>query len=379
MNVKKRITFLTATRADFGKLQPLIESVYSDEAFDVQILATGMHLLAEYGLTVNEIYRAGFRRIHAVSNQDIGDGMADALAGTVRIVTRYLEQNDTDLLIVHGDRIEPMGATLAACLRNVRVGHIEGGEVSGTVDEMLRHSISKLAHVHFVSNEDARNRLLRMGEAPESIFVIGSPSLDLIFSDRLPAFDAVRRHYEIPFEDYVILALHPVTTDKTTGAEANAVADALLASGRNAVVILPNNDAGRNLIEIAYRKFDGNPRIRKFPSIRFESYLTLLKNAECILGNSSSGIHEAPAFGVPTINVGTRQHARSDAPSIVNVSSRFEDIRDALAHIRPHKRFEPSYRFGRGESAANFRRTLDAGALWRISVQKKFHEGAALG
>ncbi len=379
MSAPKKITFLTATRADFGKLQPLIASIYRDDAYDVQILATGMHLLAEYGLTVNEIYRAGFRRIHAISNQDIGDGMSDALASTVQLVSRYLDHNETDLLVVHGDRIEPMGATLAACLKNVRVGHIEGGEVSGTIDEMLRHSISKLSQVHFVSNNVARDRLVQMGEAPSSVFVIGSPSLDIILSKKLPDLAAVKRHYEIPFERYLLLLFHPVTTEQNTFAEANTIVDAILAGGYNAVVVLPNNDAGRAEICKAYRRLENRPQIRIFPSIRFESYLTLLNNATCIVGNSSSGIHEAPVFGVPSVNIGTRQHLRSNAPSIVSVAGDAAAIRNAVDDALKSPRLAPTFDFGHGNSAANFKDVLDGGRIWDIPIQKHFLDSGLHG
>ena len=184
------------------------------------------------------------------------------------------------------------------------MAHIEGGEISGTIDEMIRHSISKLAHTHFVSNEQAKNRLIQMGEKTESIFMIGSPDIDIMFSPDLPALEEVFKSYEIEFGDYAILIYHPVTTElEGLGERIRILVDAVIESKVNYIAIYPNNDPGADVILKEYERFEKAQNVQLFPSIRFERFLVLLKNCKYVLGNSSVGIREAPIFSVPTINL----------------------------------------------------------------------------
>ena len=196
----KSILFVTGTRADFGKLKPLISRVAETREFEYRIFATGMHMQSKYGSTINEIANAGFKHIHPFINQDaVGStGMDLALATTIQGLGHFVREFTADLIVVHGDRIEALAGATVGALHNILVAHIEGGEVSGTVDELLRHAISKLSHIHFVASEEARNRLLQMGEQPSTIFVIGSPDIDVMLSGSLPSLNEVKSHYEIP-------------------------------------------------------------------------------------------------------------------------------------------------------------------------------------
>lgn len=175
--------------------------------------------------------------------------------------------------------------------RHPSVAHIEGGELSGTIDELIRHAISKLSHTHFVANEKAKSRLIQMGELEQSIFVIGSPDMDIMFSDKLPEIEEVKRYYEIPYANYGIVMYHPVTTEYAqTEYHVMQLVDALQADNRDYVVIYPNNDLGSQTILKAYHHLKDNSRFRLIPSMRFEYFLTLLKNADLLVGNSSAGI-----------------------------------------------------------------------------------------
>ena len=211
----KKILFITGTRADFGKLKALIKKVKDSSDFEYQIFATGMHLLKKYGSTINEINKSGFTNIHSFLNQDVvfGAQMDYVTANTINGLGLYVREFRPDLIVVHGDRVEALAGSIVGMLNNILVAHIEGGEVSGTVDEMMRHAISKLSHIHFVTNEEAATRLKQMGELPERIYVIGSPEIDIMLSDELPDIEEVKNYYEIDFEDYGILTYHPVTTE----------------------------------------------------------------------------------------------------------------------------------------------------------------------
>ncbi len=377
-DTRKRIVFLTGTRADFGKIKSLIKAVHdSPEVFDVHIFATGMHMEPKYGYTVEEITKCGFQNVYRFINQSSQGVMDRSLAHTLLGFGDYVRLLEPDLIVVHGDRPEALAGAMVGALNNVRVAHVEGGELSGTVDELIRHSVSKLSHLHFVSNEGAKQRLMQLGEQPETVHVIGSADIDIMCSPDLPSLRSVKEHYEIPFEDYGVVVFHPVTTElQHLVQEANEIADAVLASGRQVVVVYPNSDHGSDwILEVFRNRFTGDPKVKMFPSLRFESMLVLLKHADFILGNSSMGIHEAPFYGVPTINVGSRQQGRSRNPHILNVPAERGALLGALSAVdgvRPQ--LVPSQEFGSGDSDLRFRTVLESGGVWDVRVQKQFRD-----
>ena len=371
----KKILFLTGTRADFGKLKPLITKIKGSTRFEYQIFATGMHMLARYGSTVNEIRKAGFDRLFSFINQDhaIGSQMDIVLANTVQGLSLYLREFPADMIVIHGDRVEALAGAIVGALNNVLVAHVEGGELSGTIDELIRHAVTKLSHLHFVSHDEAKRRLIQMGEAPESVYTIGSPDIDIMLSGELPALSEVRDKYGIGFPDYGIAMYHPVTTEQEKlPAHAAAFVEGLLDASSNFVVIYPNNDAGSDVILKRVLELSHHPRFRLIPSMRFEYFLTLLKHARAIVGNSSAGICEAPVYGVPTVNVGTRQMNRFLYPSIVNVADDAAAIARALANLP--EAVPPSLHFGKGNSAALFLSHLTTRELWSTPRQKLFRE-----
>ncbi|HET7604189.1 MAG TPA: UDP-N-acetylglucosamine 2-epimerase [Gemmatimonadales bacterium] len=371
----RTVLFLTGTRADFGKLKPLILGAQAHAGLEARVFATGLHMLARYGSTVHEIEKAGCRSIYPYINQDgaISTQMDIVLANTVNGLAHFVRECRPDLLVVHGDRVEALAGGIVGALNNILVGHVEGGELSGTVDELLRHAISKLAHVHFVANDEARGRLVQMGEEPDSIFVIGSPDIDIMLSGSLPSPEEVRAKYDIPFADYVILLYHPVTTEPhTLRARTRSLLAGLRTSGRNVVALYPNNDTGAEQIIEELQLFARQPQVRLLPSMRFEYFLSLLRHADAIVGNSSAGIREAPVYGIPTVNVGTRQTDRFAGPSIVNIPEEPGAVARALHHLPA--RTPPSYHFGRGNSVALFLAALTGDALWARSPQKHFRD-----
>jgi len=371
----KKILFITGTRADFGKLKPLMLKIENSEDFECFIFATGMHTLSRYGLTYDEITKTGFKNIFTYINQDASCNisMDIILSNTIEGISRYIHEFPPDMIIVHGDRVEALAGAIVGALNNVLVAHIEGGELSGTVDELIRHAVSKLAHLHFVSNEDAKKRLIQMGEIEDSVFVIGSPDIDVMLSDSLPSLENVKRRYEINFDRYGILIYHPVTTEiDVLESHINTVIDALEKIEMNFVVLYPNNDMGSEIIFKALKRIENNPKFKIFPSLRFEFFLSLLKNAQVIIGNSSAGIREAPVFGVPSINIGTRQDLRFLTPSIININADEEVIRHAFNNLP--LRYKPSYHFGDGNSAEMFINIICTEQIWMTHRQKQFRD-----
>jgi len=213
MSTKRKILFLTGTRADFGKLKSLINITDSHEEFEVHLFVTGMHMHYKYGYTVDEIERTGIKCIYKYINYTTESTMDLTLAKTIEGLSSYVQEEKPDLIVVHGDRGEALAGAIVGALNNIIVAHIEGGEVSGTIDELIRHAVTKMSHVHFVSNDRAQNRLVQMGELADNIFMIGSPDVDIMFSDSLPSLEEVKEYYEIPYERYAMLMFHPVTTE----------------------------------------------------------------------------------------------------------------------------------------------------------------------
>ncbi|KYG82841.1 UDP-N-acetylglucosamine 2-epimerase [Roseivirga echinicomitans] len=372
--MKKNIVFLTGTRADFGKLKSLIDVCEAHDQFSVSLFVTGMHMQAQYGYTVDEILKYGYSDIYKFINRTNETTMDQTLAKTISGFSDYIRENKPDLVVVHGDRVEALAGATSAALNNILVAHIEGGEVSGTIDELIRHAVSKMCHVHFVSNERAKKRLMQMGELNESTFTIGSPDVDIMFSDKLPSIAMARERYEIPFDDFAILMFHPVTTENDRMAEyARLVVDAVLESGLNYVVIYPNNDLGSSDILREYKRLRGLDRIKIFPSVRFEYFLTFLKNAQFIMGNSSAAIMEAPYYGLPAINIGNRQNNRSENTDLIHCgydkAVLLEGIKQAL-----NLNLTPIELFGEGKSCEKFMDVLLTKKFWGISKQKLFND-----
>lgn len=375
MNDIKKILFLSGTRADFGKIKSLIQILETNPGFEVFVFVTGMHLQKEYGYTLLEIERCGFKNIHTFHNHTHETTMDLTLAKTIEGLSAYVKEVGPDMIIVHGDRVETLAGAIVGSLNNILVSHIEGGELSGTVDELIRHSVSKLSHIHFVSNVEAKNRLLQMGEVKSSIYAIGSPDVDIMFSDNLPELETAKAYYEISFSEYAVAMFHPVTTEAEDMAHyTDEFVKALSEDHHNYVVIFPNNDLGSQFIISAYKKLKDNRRFRIFPSLRFEYFLTLLRNSQFIIGNSSAGIREAPYYGIPIINIGTRQQNRSLHADIINVNYDAVSIHAALKIIDHHQVVNNNTGFGSGNSAQLFLNSLLEKDIWSINHQKQFRD-----
>jgi UDP-N-acetylglucosamine 2-epimerase (hydrolysing) len=372
MHSIRKIAFLTGTRADFGKLKSLIEILQDKPQFEVHIFATGMHMDMKYGYTVREIEKCGYRNIFKFINHDFEASMDITLSRTIEGFAQYIRLIQPDLIIVHGDRIEALAGATVGALNNILVAHIEGGELSGTVDELIRHAVSKLSHTHFVANDEAKKRLRQMGEIEDSIHVIGSPDMDAMMSDVLPSIDEVKNSYEIPFDDYAISIFHPVTTEVDDMDEyANNYITALERSNVNYIIIYPNNDKGSEFILNKVKRLADHPKFKVFPSVRFEAFLVMMKYATFVTGNSSAGIREAPFYGIPTVNVGTRQHGRTANPDIIHTDYTAHNILQGL-QTAMYKKVLPRQLFGNGKSDQKFLEVILTNTFWSTPRQKVF-------
>ncbi|MFY4724215.1 UDP-N-acetylglucosamine 2-epimerase [Campylobacter jejuni] len=366
----KKIVFVSGTRADFSKIKSLMMKVENSNEFELFIFVTGMHMSKKFGSTYIEIEKCGFKNIYKYINHDKYYQMDKALSSTIDGFSKFIHEVEPDLIIVHGDRVEPLAAAIVGSLNNILVAHIEGGEISGTIDDSLRHAISKLAHIHLVNDKFAKRRLTQLGEDKKSIFIIGSPDLELL--NNTISLDEAKKYYDIKFKNYAIAIFHPVTTEiNSLYKQSEEFVNALIKSGKNYIVIYPNNDLGFELILQNYEKIKNNDKFRIFPSLRFEYFISLLKNADFIIGNSSCIIKEALYLGVNGILVGSRQDGRTDIDKITKVKANQEDILEAILNLNIHnnpinKQLEIL------NSSEEFYQLLKNKSLFSINKQKIF-------
>lgn len=376
----KKIVFLTGTRADFGKLKSLISISQNSSEFEVHIFVTGMHMNSLYGSTVDEVIKAGFKNIYKYINHNSGETMDKTLAKTIEGFSQYISHIKPDLIVVHGDRLEALAGAIVGSFNNTLVAHIEGGEVSGTIDELIRHSVTKMSHIHLVANSEAQKRLIQLGEFEKSIFILGSPDLDLMDEKSLPSLKKVKDYYDVLFDDFAIAMFHPITTEyENIRAHVKNFVDALIESDTNYILIYPNNDLGSKEILEEIEKLKTSDRIKIFPSLRFEYFLRLLKESQFIIGNSSAGIREAPYYNVPTVDIGTRQNNRAKLNTIFNSSYEKEAIIGAIKKVKEIKKEtediqKNKFHFGKGRSDKLFLKLLNSEEFWNIQHQKQFQE-----
>jgi len=372
----KKIMFLTGTRADFGHQKPIIDKCI-EQGYGVSLFITGMHLDEKYGKTIKEIdlsdYNYSTFPNHVDDNWNKIESMELMLSRTIDGFSSFVKGIKPDLIVIYADRFEALAGSIVGVLNNVLTIHMEAGDSSGTIDDSMRHAISKLCHAHFVANEDSKKRLIKMGEMEQNIFNIGNPGIDVLFSKELPSLNNSKKKYGIDFNEYSIFVFHPVTTEfDDLDRQINEVVNSILESKLNYIAVCPNNDMGSNKIFNGYDRLKNNENIKIFKSIDHYDFLTFLKNANFIIGNSSCGVIEAPCYGVPTVDIGSRQNNRTTNDKIINSRCNKDDIIKAINKAKDYK-IEKDMSFGDGHSSDNFLEIINKKLFWRIKKQKEFN------
>lgn len=353
--MSRHVAYLTGSRADFGLMRATLERLHADPRLRLSIIVTGQHMLGDCGMTVQEVEASGLPVIARISaGLDSGDGgaMARAIAATLSGVTDALERHRPDILLLLGDRGEMLAGAVAALHLNTPVAHIHGGERSGTVDEPIRHAISKLAHYHMTSSENAKDRLIRMGELESSIFVTGAPGLDGL------AMDAdITRAMMYPTQGFdparplALVIFHPVLQSAGhAGAEMRSLLDAVGKQGLQALCLMPNSDAGNHSIRAVLEEYAGAGHIKTVAHLPRHCFLRWMQVADVMVGNSSSGIIEAATFQLPVVNVGQRQHARESAGNVVDCQATTVEIEKALSRALALRGSQFANPYGRGHA-----------------------------
>lgn len=365
MTAVRKICYVSGTRADFGLMKSTLKEIDSSSGLELFIAVTGMHLSPIYGETKNEIREAGFNHVIVDSSEESGcrSAMSIAIADQIVGLSDVFQKQSPDVVLVLGDRGEMLAAAIAALHLNIPVVHIHGGELSGTVDEPVRHAISKLSHFHFVSSENSKERLTRMGEAPNNIYVTGAPGLDDILAAKLLATDQFLSVMPSNFDSArrsVAVLYHPVVQKaETCGIEMQNILTAL-PSGVQKIIFMPNTDAGSQHIREQidrYAKSDSDVVV--ISHLNRTAFLTLLDHIDLLVGNSSSGIIEAYSFGTRVVNIGNRQFGRARNNGIADVGLVAEDISKAIVDALSASKLEVSKNiYGDGCSGKRIARLL---------------------
>jgi GDP/UDP-N,N'-diacetylbacillosamine 2-epimerase (hydrolysing) len=337
--LKKRVCVVTGSRAEFGLLKPLIKKIACSDDMELQLVVTGMHLCREFGYTYKEIEQEGFaifRKIEIQMASDTHTGMIKSAGLGMISFAEYFENNRPDLLIVLGDRYEIFVCAAASALAQIPIAHLHGGEATyGLIDEFIRHSISKMSSLHFVSSEAYRKRVIQLGEHPDTVFNVGAMGVENIRNLSLLTIEELQAdlQYNLLDKAYGVVTFHPVTLERCTAVQqVQELQNALdMFPDMSFIITKSNSDAGGREINQLWDKYS---RTRKncliVTSLGAKRYLSALKYAAFMIGNSSSGIIEGPALRMPTVNIGDRQKGRIMAESIICCKPEEHDITNAM-------------------------------------------------
>jgi UDP-hydrolysing UDP-N-acetyl-D-glucosamine 2-epimerase len=378
-----KVALVTSTRADWGLLRPVARLLANDPAFALQIVATGSHLLPRFGMTVEAIEEDGFAVAARVPILDEGDDAAASLRALAAVTTSMgetLARLGSDIALVLGDRYEMLGVAQACLLSLAPLAHLCGGDVTeGAFDDSVRHAISKLSHLHFPTNADAARRLRRMGEAPDRIMLVGSTGLDNLRETPLLSREETFARLGLkPCDDLVLVTFHPPTLSEVSGERQFAeLAGALDALGPEVAVALSGSNAdpaGWAMTELARSYAERRPNAAFKVSMGGLLYLSTMRHARAIAGNSSSGLYEAPSFGVATVNVGDRQRGRLRAASVLDCPPERSAILACLRKALKSDFSSVKNPYGDGYSAPRVVARLKALTAPRDLLVKSFHE-----
>jgi UDP-hydrolysing UDP-N-acetyl-D-glucosamine 2-epimerase len=341
MSFKRKVLVLTERRADYSRFKPILKLLKKDKNLTYCLVVTGLHLLKHHGYTIKEIKNDKFKIHYKFKNflhkKDDNHNMILAISETLKFLTVILKKEKPNLILSGFDIGANFALTVAGAHLNIPVAHIQGGEVTGSIDESLRHAMSKFSNYHLVANQDAKNRLVKMGEEKKNIFIVGCPSLDALLHEPIVNSKILEKRFNINLKNnFFIVIQHPVTSEgESSGKQIIETIKAIKKTKIQSLFVLPNNDFGHQSIikEIKQNKLQWTE------TLTLSEYKSLLMKATILIGNSSSGIHEAASFKIPVINIGTRQNRRLQAENVVNAEYNSHDIYKKIIYCTNNKTY----------------------------------------
>lgn len=379
----RRVCFPVTTRGNYGKFKPVMKAVKQHSDLELQLIVAGGALLHKYGNFVENDHLGEFdvdKKIYFLLEGENPITMAKSTGIAMTEFTSAFENLEPDIVMTIADRFEELAIATAAAFQNIPLAHIEGGEVSGSVDESIRHAITKMSHLHFPSTKDASNRIRKLGEPRENIFNVGTPSLDVISKLDLNDIESIEHDLKDKGvgadinldEEYLLVIQHPVTTEYEHNRRyIDETIEAIDELQIPTIWLWPNMDAGSDAVSKGirvYREQNDQDFIRFFTSLPLEQYAVILNNATCIVGNSSSGIRESAYLGVPSVNIGNRQDGRQRAENVIDVPHRSSAIKGAISDQMEHGPYESSDIYGNGNAGEKIAQVL---AEFEFEIQKQ--------
>lgn len=379
--MKRKIAVITGTRADYGIFYYILKEIEKHEALDLKLIVCGMHLCPEYGMTINEIEKDGFEiadKFETILASDTGASMAKSIGLSIISMAQCFDRIKPDLLLILGDRGEMLAAAITAISMNIPVAHIHGGEVSGTVDESIRHAITKLSHIHFPANEDSKQRILKLGEKEKNIFIVGAPGLDYIKKTQYISRKEMLNRFNLEDDKIFLLTQHPVTTERDMVEwQIRETLDAIVELGHQTIVSYPNSDnGGREIIRVIEEYRTKYPFLKVFRNLSQVEYLSFLNIADVMIGNSSSGIIEAPSFKLPVINIGSRQDGRLKACNVIDIPYGKKSVIKGIKKALYDESFKNGLKnctnpYGNGNASEKISQIISEVKLDRELIQKR--------
>ena len=378
---KRKVCVVVNSRANYGRIKSVLRAVQNHSDLDLTLIAGASALLWRFGNVAEQIREDGFRVdavIYSIIEGENPTTMAKSTGmGIMELATQF-ENIKPDIAITVADRFETMATAIAASYMNIPLAHTQGGEVTGSIDESVRHAITKLAHIHFPATAQARDNIIRMGEDPAKVFLTGCPAIDIVADlDLTPPDDLLLQYGGVGpdldiHKPYLMVLQHPVTTEFGSGmAQINETLQAIKAMHMQTIWLWPNVDAGSDEISKGLRMFREKEKpdyVHFYRNFSVEHYAQLIGNCACLIGNSSSGIREGSFLGVPDVNIGTRQASREQADNCINTDYNHQEIEDAIRHHIKNGRFPSDTLYGDGQAGD---RIADILADVDINIQKK--------
>lgn len=385
--MRKKVSILTATRAEYGLLKPLIKRLNTVENFDVRVVVTGAHLSPEFGLTYKEIEQDGINideKIEILLSADTPSAISKSMGLAMISFADYFKKLKPDMLIVLGDRYETLAVATVAMNQRIPIVHLHGGETTeGAIDESIRHAITKMSYLHFTSTEEYRSRVIQLGENPDRVFSVGAIGIENIVNEKLMSKSELEKSINYKLDKpYALVTFHPVTLE---GNEYRKQVKELLDvcelyKDMKFIFTKANADAsGRTINQMIDDFVERNNHVVAFNSLGMLRYLSALKYSTMVIGNSSSGLLEAPSFGIPTINIGDRQKGRLQADSVINCKPNKDDIERAIK-IALSKEFKEEVKntinpYGDGNTSEKIVEIIKDFILNnKINLKKKFYD-----
>ena len=383
MRDKRRICVVVASRANYARIKSVLRAVDEHEELELQIVAAASTLLERFGNSVNVMEEDGFKPdalIRLIIEGENPTTMAKSTGLGLLELPTVFEMLDPDIVVTVADRFETIATAISAAYMNIPVAHTQGGEVSGSIDESVRHAVTKLAHVHFPATELSARRVISMGEDPETVFNVGCPSIDLVAGTDLGIRKQLLEQFGgtgsviDPEKPFLLMMQHPVTTEFGQGFEQiNATLDAVAAIGMQALVFWPNVDAGSEEVAKGIRQFREKGRANGFHFFRNlppEVFVKLMAHCECMVGNSSAALREGAFLGTPAVTIGSRQQGRETGQNVVRAGHDSDEIAEAIRAQVSHGRYERDELFGDGTAG---QKIADVLAHVQPTAQKRLH------